>query len=122
MVRTSRWKAGERKSADNLKDLGYGESKREPVSGRTRGDKPDIANETFSIEQKDRKGARGWKFMEDAMDQAIKSKKTPTQVPIVILHQKGNRYLDSLVVVRMRDLPHLFPPNPEPDESTPPSE
>jgi hypothetical protein len=102
----SPWKAGERKNAEIITDLGYGQSRRVPVSGRSRGDAPDIANPRFSIEQKHRRKLP--KLVTDAFDQAVKSIRGE-QVPIVILHEHGTRYLNSLVVVRLRDLPHIFP-------------
>ena len=98
-----------------LTDLGMGESERVPVTGRTRGSAPDIRNPRFAIEQKHRKKLPA--LVTGAFDQAIKSVRGD-QFPIVILHEHGDPYLDSLVIVQLRDLPHLFPPNPT--ESTEP--
>lgn len=103
--RSATWKHGERMVAKILTDLGFGESERVPVTGRTRGSAPDIRNPRFSIEQKHRKTLP--KLVTGAFDQAIKSIRG-NQIPIVILHEHGDQYLDSLVVVRLRDLPHLF--------------
>lgn len=107
--RTATWKHGERQVSRHLTELGMGESERIPVTGRVRGSAPDIKNPRFSIEQKHRKKLP--KLVTDAFDQAIKSIRGD-QVPIVILHEHGAQYLDSLVVVRLRDLPELFPPIP----------
>lgn len=100
--------------AQILTDLGLGPSERVPVTGRTRGNAPDIKNPRFAIEQKHRKKLPV--LVTGAFDQAIKSVRGD-QIPIVILHEHGDPYLDSLVVVQLKDLPSLFPP--ESTESTP---
>jgi hypothetical protein len=86
------WKSCERKVAALLG------GKRIPVSGRTRGDAPDILHSSLSIEVKSRKKLPGW--IEDAMQQAEDSAKNG-QLPAVVLHQVGCKYRDSLVVCRL---------------------
>jgi hypothetical protein len=86
------WKACERRVAELLG------GKRVPVSGRTRGDSPDIEHPTLSIECKSRKKLPAW--IEDAMRQAEASAMYG-QLPMAVLHQDGRRYTESLVVVRL---------------------
>lgn len=86
------WKKAERKIAELLGGV------RVPVTGRQRGDAPDILHETFSIEVKHRESLPDWIL--DAMRQAEASQRGD-QIPIAILHQKGMAYEDSLTVVRL---------------------
>ena len=71
-----------------------------PVSGRGRGDAPDIEHPTLSIEVKSRKKIPAW--LEDALRQAEASVKNG-RLPVVVLHQDGQRYTASLVVLRLED-------------------
>ena len=88
------WKSCERRIADILG------GQRVPVSGRSRGDCPDIRHPSLSIECKSRKKLPVW--IEDALQQAEASAEDG-QLPVVILHQDGRRYIDSLVVLRLKD-------------------
>jgi hypothetical protein len=88
------WKACERKVAALLG------GRRIPVSGRGRGDNPDIHHELFSIEVKSRKTIPAW--LEDAMRQAEVSVKDG-RLPVVVLHQDWAPYAESLVVLRLED-------------------
>ena len=88
------WKACERKVAALLG------GRRIPVSGRGRGDNPDIHHELFSIEVKSRKTIPAW--LEDAMRQAEASVKDG-RLPVVVLHQDRTPYAESLVVLRLED-------------------
>ena len=88
------WKACERKVAALLG------GRRIPVSGRGRGDNPDIHHELFSIEVKSRKTIPAW--LEDAMRQAEASVKDG-RLPVVVLHQDRAPYAESLVVLRLSD-------------------
>ena len=88
------WKQAERRVAELLG------GKRVPVSGRTRGDCPDVEHPTLSIECKSRKKLPAW--IEDAMKQAEASAKNG-QMPIAVLHQDGRKYRDSFIVCRLSD-------------------
>ena len=88
------WKACERKVAALLG------GRRIPVSGRGRGDNPDIHHELFSIEVKSRKTIPAW--LEDAMRQAEALAKDE-RLPVVVLHQDRTPYAESLVVLRLED-------------------
>jgi len=89
------WKACERKVAALLG------GKRVPVSGRARGHSPDIEHERLSIEVKSRKQLPAW--IEDAMNQAEACAKD-TQLPLVVLHQDGQRYKEALIVMRLKNV------------------
>ena len=86
------WKQAERRIA---KLLG---GRRIPISGRARGDCPDVEHPTLSIECKSRKKLPAW--IEDAMKQAEASAKDE-QLPVVVLHQDRAPYAESLVVLRL---------------------
>ena len=88
------WKACERRVAELLG------GRRVPVSGRTRGDCPDIEHPYLSIECKSRKKLPAW--IEDAMNQAEASAKDG-RVPVAVLHQDRAPYAESLVVLRLDD-------------------
>ena len=88
------WKQAERRIAELLG------GKRVPVSGRTRGDCPDVENPTLSIECKSRKKLPAW--IEDAMKQAEASAKDG-RLPVVVLHQDRAPYAESLVLLRLDD-------------------
>jgi hypothetical protein len=89
------WKRAERRIAELLG------GHRVPVSGRQRGDAPDVDHPTLSIEVKTRKSIPAW--IEDAMKQAEASARDG-QVPVAVLHQSGQRYRDALLVMRLGDL------------------
>ena len=88
------WKACERRVAELLG------GKRVPVSGRTRGDCPDIEHPTPSIECKSRKKLPIW--IENAMRQAEASARDG-RLPVVVLHQDHRPYTESLVLLRLSD-------------------
>ena len=88
------WKACERRVAELLG------GQRVPVSGRARGDCPDIAHDQLSIEVKSRKRLPGW--LEEALRQAEASVRDG-QIPLAVLHQDGRRYAYCLVVLRLKD-------------------
>lgn len=91
----STWKAVERKVAGLLG------GRRVPVSGRQRGDSPDVEHDFYSIEVKHREALPEWII--DAMRQAEASK-TGDKMPLVVLHSKGMKYEDSLAIVKLSDL------------------
>ena len=88
------WKQAERRIADILG------GQRVPVSGRARGDRPDIKHPTLSVEVKSRKALPAW--IENAMQQAEAASKNG-ELPVAVLHQDGKRYTDALVVIRLED-------------------
>jgi len=89
------WKACERKVAALLGGT------RIPVSGRGRGHSPHIEHERLSIEVKNRRKLPAW--LEDAMKQAEVCAQDG-QLPLIVLHQDGQRYQDALIVMRLKDL------------------
>jgi hypothetical protein len=95
----TRWKATERRIAALLG------GRRVPVSGRGRGDAPDIAHPWLALEIKDRATLPAWLL--DALDQAERSA-TPTQLPAAVLHRAGDRHDHALVVLRLKDFAAWF--------------
>jgi hypothetical protein len=93
------WKATERRTAAILG------GKRVPVSGRGRGDVPDVEHPWLSVECKHRKSLPAWLL--DAMDQA-RAAAREDQLPVAILHKAGRRHADSLVLVRLADFVEWF--------------
>lgn len=87
-----RWKATERRIAALLG------GQRVPVSGRGRGDQPDVRHPWLSIECKDRAALPAWLL--DALAQAEASA-SPDQLPLAVLHAAGRRHADALVVLRL---------------------
>lgn len=92
------WKAIERGVA---KLLG---GRRVPITGRQRGDVPDIEHPFYSLEVKHRQELPSW--LHDAMAQAEASN-DGTKTPLVILHEKGTAIPDSYAVIRLRDIIRL---------------
>ncbi len=88
------WKSCERRIATLLG------GQRVPVSGRGRGDSPDIWHHHLSIEVKSRRRIPDW--IEAAVRQAEDCAKDG-QLSVAILHADGARYLDALVVMRLED-------------------
>lgn len=88
------WKVCEQRIAEELG------GRRVSVSGRARGDAPDIEHPTLYIEVKSRKRLPAW--LEKAVSQAEAAAKPP-QLPIAVLHQDGRRYRDALVGLRLKD-------------------
>lgn len=88
------WKACERRVAK------YIGGERVPVSGRARGDKPDIDHNFLSIEVKYRAKFPFW--LHDAMAQAEASA-MPRQMPCVILCEKGQETGETFICFRLRD-------------------
>ena len=94
------WKVLERKLAAILG------GERVPVNGRRRGDVPDIAHPTLSIEVKHRKKLPDWQH--NAFDQARAANHGNTKLPIVILHEDRMRYMDSWVMLSLKDFLDLL--------------
>jgi hypothetical protein len=93
------WKATERAIAGWLGEV------RVPVSGRARGDAPDVIHPRLSIECKHRQTLPVW--LVDAMRQAIAAA-GPEQIPVAILHAHGGRHADDLCMARLADLGRLL--------------
>ncbi len=87
-----RWKATERRIAAVLGGT------RVPVSGRGRGDQPDIAHDWLSLEVKDRATLPLWLL--HALAQAEASAGAE-QLPAAVLHRAGDRHDHALVVLRL---------------------
>ena len=88
------WKACERRIAELLG------GRRVPVTGRQRGDAPDIEHEALSIEVKSRKALPAW--LMGALEQAQTASKNG-KMPVVVLHQDHRPYTESLILLRLSD-------------------
>ena len=98
----STWKRHEREWAELLG------GKRVPVSGRQRGDQPDVAHPDYSIECK--AGAVLSTRVLDGMEQAIAAQK-PGQVPIVCISNRkkgGQNTSAKYVLMRAEDFVNLI--------------
>lgn len=93
------WKNAEREIAARLGGV------RVPVTGRQRGDAPDIAHATLALEVKARSALPA--LITGAMAQA-KACAKGAQAPCVVLHQAGARYDDSIVCMRLADFAALM--------------
>lgn len=93
--KSSVWKQAERETGSLLG------GKRVPVTGRSRGDAPDVEHPILSIEQKHRATIPKW--LEEAMEQADAANKNGDKTPIAVIHKKRQRYDESLVVIRIKD-------------------
>lgn len=93
------WKQAERRIAGLLG------GRRVPVTGRARGDAPDIAHPWLSIEVKHRAHLPSW--LMDAMQQAAAAANLD-QLPIVVLHQAGMPYRGSVMMIRLEDFIAYF--------------
>ena len=96
----STWKHVERKIAALLG------GERVPITGRQRGSAPDIEHPWLSLEVKHRTSLPSWLL--DAHDQAVKSKRSESHLPVVVIHPKGKRYEESLVVLNFADFVEWF--------------
>jgi len=93
------WKRTERAIAERLG------GQRVPVSGRQRGDAPDIAHDRLAIECKRRRSVPAWLL--EAMAQAEAAAR-PGQLPVAIVHRHGGKHADDLAVLRLSDLAALM--------------
>ena len=93
------WKRTERQVASMIG------GRRVPVSGRQRGDAPDVEHPWLSVEVKHRKRLPAW--IEDAMTQARASARSD-QLPVAVLHESGRRHSENLVLVRLADFRDWF--------------
>ena len=92
------WKRAEREIAARLGGL------RVPVTGRARGDVPDVEAEGLAVEVKHRP-VPGW--IREALSQAEAAAKDG-ELPLVVLHQPGTRYDAALVLARLEDIVELL--------------
>ena len=90
------WKANERAIAK------YIGGERVPVSGRARGDQPDIKHAFLSVEVKLREQNTVPAWIKTGMDQAQKSK-VGHQMPTLIIREKGQRVGDALICFPLKD-------------------
>jgi hypothetical protein len=102
------WKRSERRVA---RILG---GKRIPVSGRQRGDVPDVDAGWISCEVKHRKRLPDWLL--DAMSQA-RAAARDGQLAVAVLHEAGTRHADNLVVLRLADFREWFGGGVDADET-----
>ncbi len=98
MTNRDRWKRTERRIAAELG------GQRVPVTGRSRGDAPDIAHDRFGIEIKERGAVPAW--LHDAMAQAVAAA-TGDRIPVAVLHERGQKYRDCYALIRLADLAAL---------------
>ena len=94
------WKAVERRIAD------YIGGRRVPVTGRQRGDAPDIQHPLLSVEVKHRQELPAW--INEAIAQAQASAIGTTKMPIAILHECGQRHEKDLVVMTLAEFRDWF--------------
>jgi hypothetical protein len=97
---TATWKQGEIRIAQILG------GRRVPVTGRSRGDAPDIEHPALSLEVKH--GRHVPKLLETALEQAEKAVRGG-KTPVVVMHPHGARYDDCLVILRIRDFVRFLP-------------
>lgn len=91
------WKRTERAVAGRLG------GRRVPVSGRGGG--PDVEHSWLAIEVKSRRKLPQW--LQKAMDQALAAARL-SQLPVVVLHEHGQRHLNDLVLMRLHDFEAWF--------------
>ncbi|HEY8489548.1 MAG TPA: hypothetical protein VIO14_01015 [Dehalococcoidia bacterium] len=93
------WKHAERRIAALLS------GRRVPVTGRARGDAPDVSAPGLAVEVKHRAALPAWLLTALAQAEAAAE---GDQLPVAVLHGAGGRYADALVVVRLRDFARLL--------------
>jgi len=94
------WKRTERRTAAILG------GKRVPVTGRQRGDAPDVPHPWLSIECKHRRALPAW--IADALDQAAAASDGGKRLPVAILHEAGERHGRDVVLIRLADFRDWF--------------
>lgn len=95
------WKTAERSIAKIIGGV------RVPINGR--GDEADIMHPWLAVEVKHRKKLPDWQLK--ALAQSVAAKKThvnSSALPVVIMHEKGQRYDDSLIMLRLGDFVEHF--------------
>ena len=91
-VTNPQWKRTERRIATILGGT------RVPVTGRQRGDAPDLEHPVFSIEVKHRQTVPQW--LTESIEQATAAA-TNGKTPIVVIHEHGRPYAAALVVMTL---------------------
>jgi len=66
----------------------------------------DVNHPWLSVEVKHRQGLPEW--LKDAMEQAARNCTDADRLPIVVLHESGQRYGQSLVMMRLDDFCEWF--------------
>lgn len=100
MTTRGTWKNTERRVA---KIIG---GKRVPVTGRARGDVPDIEHEVFAVEVKH------WRVMPKRVVAALAQAEAArgvnsTKIPVAVIHGAGDELRDAIVVMRLHDFADL---------------
>ena len=99
MTTRGTWKATERKIAAMLG------GRRIPVTGRARGDAPDVAHPWLAVEVKH------WAQLPARVTAAMRQAEAaahPGQLPIAVIHGAGERIQRALVVMRLADFVEWF--------------
>jgi len=95
------WKRTERSIA------GIIGGERVPVSGRQRGDQPDVRHDWLSVEVKHRQSIPAW--LTTALMQA-RAAVRGDQLPVAIIHRHGGRHSEDIVCLRLADFTAWFGP------------
>lgn len=104
------WKAAERKIAAFFPNgRRRGADFRGDHSGKT-----DIIAPGWSIEVKQSKRPT-FGLMQAAVAQAERNRESPSDIPVAVIHRQGDRYADSLVVMRLEEFAAFFMKNVELD-------
>lgn len=103
------WKQAETEIATRLGGV------RVPVSGRGRGDRPDIEHPRFAPEVKHTRNA--FDLVTRAMAQAKAAAEGTAKVPLVAVHKEGQPYDETFVVLRLADFARLVETGREEDGS-----
>jgi hypothetical protein len=93
------WKRTERRVAQAVG------GQRVPVTGRARGDAPDVVSDWLAVEVKHRRRLPAW--LHEALQQAEASA-GDGQLPLVVLHEHGQRHSRDVVVLRLADFVAWF--------------
>ncbi len=97
----SRWKATERVIASRIG------GERVPVSGRQRGDQPDVRHDCLSVEVKHRQSVPAWLTV--ALTQA-RAAVRGDQLPVAIIHRHGAPHAEDIVCMRLANFTAWFGP------------
>lgn len=87
---------------------------RVPVSGRWRGDQPDVRHDWLAVEVKHRQRVPQWLI--GALTQA-RAAVRGEQLPVAIIHRHGARHTEGIVCLRLGDFTAWFGPVAEREET-----